>query len=49
MAKCVQFKLGGRVKRVSNKEAKQLYESGKIKYISKSDYDRITYLKERGK
>lgn len=49
MAKCIQFKLGGRVKRVSNQEAKQLYKSGKIKYISKSDYDRIIYLKERGK
>ena len=40
MAKCIQLIKSGEVKRVSNDQAKQLYQSGKIKYISKSDYQR---------
>ena len=43
MAKCIQLIKSKEVKRVSNEEAKQLFKSGKIKYISKSDMNRIKF------
>jgi hypothetical protein len=42
MAKCMQsIKDKAEVKRISNQEAKRMFESGKWQYISKSDYNRV--------
>lgn len=42
MAKCMQnVKDKAEVKRVSNQEAKKMFQSGKWQYISKSDYNRV--------
>ena len=41
MAKCIQSIKSGNVKRVSNDQAIKEVDSGKFKYISKSDYKRV--------
>lgn len=47
MAKCMKMKKSKEVVRVSNSEAKQLYESGKAEYTNKDEYAR--YLNGNGK
>jgi len=47
MAKCIQSIKDGKVKRVSNDQAKEDVQSGKWKYIGKSEYARIKQSKEK--
>lgn len=48
MAKCIKLN-DGKVIRVSNKEAKQLYQSGKGNYTNKDEYKRYQLNGEESK